>query len=75
MKNSATNEEIGESKVSIDDLVDTELSDLAKEFCVCLSRQYILQGMIEEKVKKGKKREDAIKELDLFTEYSGIIRF
>jgi hypothetical protein len=31
--------------------------------------------MKEEKIKKGKKREDVLKEFEIFTAYSGIIRF
>jgi hypothetical protein len=40
-------QELGSAKIVIDELIDTKLSDLAKQFCVCLERTHILSKMLE----------------------------
>ena len=59
--------ELGSAKIIIDELIDTNLKDLAKQFCVCLERSHILQQMID----SGKYP----KNIELFTQFSGIVKF
>jgi hypothetical protein len=43
VKNKIDGSEIGDAKIELDELIDTNLSDLAKEYCVCLNRSHILE--------------------------------
>lgn len=78
MSNAANNmEEIGQVSVELDDLIDTNLKDLAKEYCVCLNRTDLLNEQF--KVELANANEKKQKEIKLkrmrTTEFSGIIRF
>lgn len=42
VRNAIDDEEIGESKIELDELIDTNLQDLAKEFCVCINRSHLI---------------------------------
>ena len=35
-------QEIGDAKIELDELIDINLADLAKEYCVCLTRSHVL---------------------------------
>ena len=77
VRNAIDDEEIGESKIELDELIDTNLQDLAKEFCVCINRSHLIKQMLEMKT-KGLNEQDKQKvtqEIGLYTDYSGIIRF
>jgi hypothetical protein len=47
VKNEANGFELGAAKIEIDELIDVNLNDLAKEYCVCLNRSHIVDEMIE----------------------------
>lgn len=68
-------QEIGAAKIELDELIDVNLNDLAKEYCVCLNRSHILEEMLDKQTKTGTENEKALKQLSMFTLYSGIIRF
>lgn len=59
--------ELGSAKIVIDELIDTNLNDLAKQFCVCLNRSHILKKMLD----SGKYP----KNIEMFTQFSGIVKF
>lgn len=42
VRNAKDNEEIGEAKIELDELIDTSLQDIAKEFCICLNRSHLI---------------------------------
>lgn len=70
--------EIGEAKLELDELIDPNLKDLAKEYCVALNRSHLLEELLQQKQSKAdtKEQKEAIKrEIEAFTNYSGIIRF
>ena len=91
VSNAAKNppEEIGDAKIELDELIDINLADLAKEYCVCLNRSHVLaeitKGQIENaeaeanqkgaKKQGGKTKESVQQEMSMYTQYSGIIRF
>jgi hypothetical protein len=43
VRNNVDGKEIGDSKIELDELIDINLRDLAKEYCVCLNRSHILE--------------------------------
>lgn len=78
VKNAANNmEEIGQVSVELDELIDTNLKDLAKEYCVCLNRTDVLNGQFKDELAKAnEKKHKEIKQRRMrTTEFSGIIRF
>jgi len=77
VRNAVDDTEIGEAKIELDELIDPNLNDLAKEYCVCLNRSHILDKIIEDRVHKEgeKKREKIMKEIGGYSKFSGIIRF
>ena len=77
VKNGVDGSEIGEAKIELDDLIDTNLRDLAKEYCVALNRSHLVEAMTLDRInKEGDKNKDKItKEMGKFSSYSGVIRF
>ena len=83
VRNGTDGPEIGDAKIELDELIDINLADLAKEYCVCLNRSHVLaqrQAELEkaeaEANKKGAKTKESIQqEMSMYTQYSGIIRF
>ena len=75
VRNEVNGQEIGAAKIELDELIDVNLNDLAKEYCVCLNRSHILEEMLDKQTKTGTENEKALKQLSMFTLYSGIIRF
>ena len=43
VKKEQNGQEIGAAKIELDQLIDINLNDLAKEYCVCLNRSHILE--------------------------------
>lgn len=75
VKSETTGQEIGAAKIELDQLIDVNLNDLAKEYCVCLNRSHIIEEMMKKLISQGVEKEKAEKQLSMFTLYSGIIRF
>ena len=50
VKNAVNDTEIGEAKIELDELIDTQLQDLAQEYCVCLNRTDILNEMKQKRI-------------------------
>lgn len=77
MRNAADGSEIGEARIELDELIDTNLRDLAKEYCVCINRTKVLHETKEKRIaaEGEQKKEKIILEMGKYTEYSGIIRF
>ena len=50
--------EIGEAKLELDELIDPNLKDLAKEYCVALNRSHLLEDLLAEKQRKVQTKED-----------------
>jgi hypothetical protein len=75
VKNKIDGSEIGDAKIELDELIDTNLSDLAKEYCVCLNRSHILEQIALKALASGKNKDTVMKQMSMFTQYSGIIRF
>ena len=77
IKNARDGVEIGESKLELDELIDTNLKDLAKEYCVCLNRSYILNTILSQQIKEEgeESKENLTEKMKNFSQYSGIIRF
>lgn len=48
--NALDGQEIGESKIELDELIDPNLADLAKEFCVCLNRSHLIDSMTKKRI-------------------------
>ena len=48
--NALDGQEIGESKIELDELIDPNLADLAKEFCVCLNRSHLIDSITQKKI-------------------------
>jgi hypothetical protein len=69
-----TNEEIGKARIFLDELIDAELNDLAKEHCLVLSRAELIDAKVKAAVREGKTQEQAKKPFEKHSEYSGILR-
>lgn len=67
VKDNNSGQELGSARIIIDELIDTNLFDLAKELCVGLDRQALIKQMID----GGKYPKD----IELYTHFSGIIKF
>lgn len=75
VRNQVDGKELGDALLEVDEVIDTKLSDLAKEHCVCLNRSHIINEMKQEVISKGKKADIVEQEFKLHTQYSGVIRF
>lgn len=81
VRNAVDNQEIGESRIELDELIDTNLRDLAKEYCVCLNRSHILEAIYKSRTEKSGKgsskeeKEKIHKEMSMFSKFSGMVRF
>ena len=87
VKNSIDGTEIGDAKIELDELIDVNLNDLAKEYCVCLNRSHILDEILKSKGglatptpnKNGNAtpagKGDEKDQINMYSQYSGIIRF
>lgn len=42
VRNAVDGQEIGDAKIELDELIDINLADLAKEYCVALNRSHVL---------------------------------
>mmetsp|Transcript_5079 Transcript_5079/g.7688 ORF Transcript_5079/g.7688 Transcript_5079/m.7688 type:complete len:175 (+) Transcript_5079:2298-2822(+) len=58
VRNAANGQEIGDSKIEVDELIDPRLQDLAKEYSVCLNRSHLLLDKQNELIEGGKKKEE-----------------
>lgn len=47
VKNAIDGQELGVQKIEMDELIDPNLEDLAKEYCVGISRQRYLETLTE----------------------------
>ena len=45
----------------MDELIDVNLADLAKEYCVCLNRSHILEQITQKAIASGKNKESVMK--------------
>lgn len=68
-----TNEKLGESRVFVDELIDTNLRDLSQEHALSLSREQIYQDKKLQLVSSGMSDEDAKKNLIFYAHYAGIV--
>ena len=75
VKNDIDGQELGAQKIEIDELIDPKLKDLAKEYCVGLNRQRVLDAIGDARIKAGADRELVQAEMLDYALYSGIIRF
>jgi hypothetical protein len=75
VNNAVDGKMIGDAKIELDELIDINLADLAKEYCVCLNRSHLLEDMARQATAGGKSKETVQQEMSMYTQYSGIIRF
>jgi hypothetical protein len=46
VRNNANNgQELGDAMLEVDDVIDVELADLAREHCVCLNRFHVIEDL------------------------------
>jgi hypothetical protein len=78
VRNAVDGKEIGNTKIELDELIDVNLRDLAKEYCVVLNRSHIIDEIKEKKlanVTDETKRKKIEEEMAKYSSNSGIISF
>ena len=61
VNNKIDGQQIGDAKIELDELIDVNLADLAKEYCVCLNRSHILEQITQKAIASGKNKDSVMK--------------